>query len=377
MVANHRKKIIFQIGALTGGGAERVFLTLLRHLDRGLFEPHLVLLRAEGEFFCQIPDDVVVHILSGSRRARTLPGFLLLMWRFVRLIWNIRPHAILSSGGVNLALLAVTRPVLPRAMRLLVRESSVLSVRLSCESRYPKVWRLVYRCLYRCIDAVVCQSDSMVEEMTEQFHLPEQKVLRIYNPVDCDRVRELGRSDANLYSGAGPHLVAAGRLSIEKGFDLLLAAIPKVIECLPTVRLTILGDGPLKAALAEQVQQHGLTGFVSFVGFQQNPWPYILHGDLLVVPSRREGFSNVLLEALALGKPVVAFDSPGAVREIYGKHPAVRLVRAEDSAGLAKAIVERCSETRSEQYNHEASPNWFAKFAWQQVIGEYNALFLR
>jgi glycosyltransferase involved in cell wall biosynthesis len=370
-----RKKIVFLIGSLAGGGAERVFVTLLRHLDRSYFEPHLVLLQAEGEFVCEVPQDVVIHTLNGTRHRRSLPGLFLLMWSLVQLLWKIRPQTVLSTGRINLAL-ALARPLLPRGTKLLIRECSVLSVRLKSDTRYPHVWRWLYQRLYRWADNVVCQSDSMVKDMTEEFNLPQQRSVRIYNPIDIDLVRELGKSGGNPYLAAGPQLVAAGRLSNEKGFDLLLAAMPRVIECLPNVRLTILGQGPLKSALAEQVEKLGLAESVSFLGFQQNPWPYLCHADLFVLPSRRESFCNVLLEALALETPAVAVDCPGAIREIYGSNPAVCLVPAGDSIGLADAIIERCRATRQERTNAKASPDWLAKFALQRIIGEYSALFL-
>lgn len=370
-----RKKIVFLIGSLAGGGAERVFVTLLRHLDRSYFEPHLVLLQAEGEFVCEVPQDVVIHTLNGTRHRRSLPGLFLLMWSLVQLLWKIRPRTVLSTGRINLAL-ALARPLLPRGTKLLIRECSVLSVRLKSDTRYPHVWRWLYQRLYRWADNVVCQSDSMVKDMTEEFNLPQQRSVRIYNPIDIDLVRELGKSGGNPYLAAGPQLVAAGRLSNEKGFDLLLAAMPRVIECLPNVRLTILGQGPLKSALAEQVEKLGLAESVSFLGFQQNPWPYLCHADLFVLPSRRESFCNVLLEALALETPAVAVDCPGAIREIYGSNPAVCLVPAGDSIGLADAIIERCRATRQERTNAKASPDWLAKFALQRIIGEYSALFL-
>jgi glycosyltransferase involved in cell wall biosynthesis len=83
-----------------------------------------------------------------------------------------------------------------------------------------------------------------------------------------------------------------------------------------------------------------------------------------------------LLEALALETPAVAVDCPGAIREIYGSNPAVCLVPAGDSIGLADAIIERCRATRQERTNAKASPDWLAKFALQRIIGEYSALFL-
>jgi glycosyltransferase involved in cell wall biosynthesis len=217
----------------------------------------------------------------------------------------------------------------------------------------------------------------MVAEMSEKFHLRQPRSIRIYNPIDVDLVQELGKSGGNPYSGAGLQFVAAGRLSKEKGFDLLVAAMSKVIECLPHARLTILGQGPLRAALAEQIQRLGLSGSVSLAGFQQNPWPYLYHADLFVLPSRREGFGNVLLEALALETPAVAVDCPGAMREIYGSNPAVRLVPAGDATSLAEAIVGTCRADKYERTAPKSSPDWLAKFALKKVVDEYSALFLR
>jgi len=359
---------------MEGGGAERVFVTLLRHLDRSRFKPYLVLLRAEGEFMSQVPKDVVVHTLHPSRQYPTWADSFPLMSSLVQLMRRIRPQAVLSTGGMNLALV-LARPGLPRGTRVLIRECSVLSARLSTDTRHPRLWKSLYRYLYRWADRVVCQSDSMVTEMSDKFHLRQQSSIRIYNPIDIDRVQELGRSGGNPYSGVGPQLVAAGRLSQEKGFDLLLAAMPKVIERLPHTQLTILGQGPLRAALAEQIQRLGLAGSVSLSGFQQNPWPYLYHADLFVLSSRRECFGNVLLEALALETPAVAVDCPGAMREIYGSNPAVRIVPQGDATSLAEAIVAACRTNKYERINPRSSAEWLAKFALKKVVEEYSALF--
>ena len=367
------KRVLFLIGSMGIGGAERVFLTLLRHLDRSHFQPHLAVLQADGELFDQLPQDVAVHVLKGVRHPRSVLGFLLLMYRLVPLLWKIRPHSVLSTGGMNLALVLAS-PLLPRGTKLLVRECSVLSVRLSSETKYPRLWRWLYRRLYQLADHVVCQSDSMVRDMIEELDLPQQSPVRIYNPIDIDLVREWGKSGGTPYSGAGPHLVAAGRLTYEKGFDLLLAAMPKVIAAFPNAQLTILGEGTLQAALSEQGRELGLAGSVSFVGFQQNPWPYLCHAQLFVLPSRREAFGNALLEALALETQAVAADCPGAIREIYAGNPAVELVPAGDAGRLAEAIVGRCKAVVSERTKTRMSPEWLAKFSLQRILGEYNAL---
>src|SRR5258708_38107355 len=109
-------------------------------------------------------------------------------------------------GGMNFAL-ALARPWLPRGTRVLIRECSVLNARLSTDTRHPRLWRSLYRYLYQWADKVVCLSDSMVKEMSEKFHLRQPRPIRIYNPIDIDLVRELGRSGENPYFGLGPQLV--------------------------------------------------------------------------------------------------------------------------------------------------------------------------
>src|SRR5256885_2356532 len=113
---------------MEGGGAERVFVTLLRHLDRSHFKPYLVLLPAEGEFICQVPKDVVIHSFYPPGHSLTLAGFFPFLRDLVQLIRRIRPQAVLSTGGMNLALV-LARPALPRGTRVLIRECSVLSAR--------------------------------------------------------------------------------------------------------------------------------------------------------------------------------------------------------------------------------------------------------
>jgi glycosyltransferase involved in cell wall biosynthesis len=297
------------------------------------------------------------------------------MFSLVQVLRKIRPRTVLSSGHMSL-ILALVRPLLPRGTKPLIREYSVRSIGLKSDTRRPHIWRRLYQCLYRQVDGVVCQSDSIVKDLCGQFRLSQQKLIGIYNPIDIDLVRELGKRGGNPYSGAGPYLAAAERLSNEKGFDLLLAAMPKIIKCFPNLQLTILGEGPLRIALTEQVQNLGLRESVNFCGFQRNPWPYLRHADLFVLSSRYECFGNVLLEALAFDTPAVAADCPGAVREIYGGNPAVRLVPARDSSALAEAIVERCRASGHIPTDSIPSPDWFAKFTLQRSISEYSSLFL-
>ncbi|HWH59526.1 MAG TPA: glycosyltransferase [Terriglobales bacterium] len=328
-----RKKVLFLIPSLSGGGAERVFTTLLRHLDRTRFEPHLALLEATGAYTDDIPADIVVHDLKVKRVRYAWPAI-------IRLVRKIRPEAILSTPGhLNIAI-AMFRFLLPRKLKVLVREAVIVSALLPEETSHLGLWTWLYRYAYRRADLVICLSDSMIDDMVKEIGLPPHKLHRIYNPVDLERLRQQTASSENPYRGPGPHLVAAGRLNHQKGFDVLLAAMPIVVASLPSARLTVLGEGPLLNALQEQSQQLGLDDVVCFAGFSNSPWTYLKHADVFVLPSRYEGLSNVMLEAIALGTPVVATDCPGAVREVCNLLGGITLVPVEDSRSLAEAVIE-------------------------------------
>ncbi|MFH0786366.1 MAG: glycosyltransferase, partial [Pseudomonadota bacterium] len=119
--------------------------------------------------------------------------------------------------------------------------------------------------------------------------------------------------------GEGPQIVAIGRLCQQKGFDRLIEAFPYLLGKKPAARLWILGQGPLEADLRNLICRSGLDEKIFLVGFQPNPFLWLKHADLFVLPSRFEGLPNILLEALACGCPVVALHHPGGTEEILKK----------------------------------------------------------
>lgn len=355
--------MLFVSPCLTGGGMERVLLTLLRHLDRNQFVLHLAVLQAKGEFIDEVPDDVVLHDLRSPRLRYALPGL-------ARLIWKVRPNVVVATlAYLNLGLILL-RPFLPFGTRLLVREATVLSYNLRDEMRLPKLWEWIFGRLYKRADRVVCISDSVLQDFVENFGLPEEKLVRIYNPVDVQRVRECAARGGNPYDTPGPNLVAAGRLVPVKGFDVLLEAMAIVLVRLPLAHLTILGTGPLEGELEQYAQKLGIASRVRLVGFQHNPWRYFFHADAFVFTSRHESLGNVLLEALALETPVIATDCPGAVREIDALTPGMVIVPPENPQALAEAMITICMQPKPlREY-----PS--AKFDLQPPLSQYSELLL-
>ncbi|MCC7263632.1 MAG: glycosyltransferase family 4 protein [Candidatus Latescibacteria bacterium] len=156
-----------------------------------------------------------------------------------------------------------------------------------------------------------------------------------------------------------PLLGAIASLTAEKGLDLLLRALPPLLTAHPHLQLCLLGDGPLRAALQTLAHDLGVAGQVQFCGNVADVRPYLRAFDLFVLPSRREGYPQVLMEAMAMGRPVVAA-RVGGVPELvtHGQHgwlvtpgdpvalgEGIRrlLDHAEVRAALARAGCERAS----------------------------------
>ena len=336
----NRRRVLFLISELDQGGAQRVFLTLLQHLDRTVFEPHLALFEKQGGLLRELPPDVVVHDLHTPRARYAGPPL-------IRCIRRLRPSAVLATlPAVNLTLLACG-PFLPRGTRVLVRPS-VLSQGLAFEWSRPRLSEWLSRRLYRRAHRVICLSDAMCQDVQQRYRVRVERLVRIYNPIDRKRVRELAATGGSPFPRPGPNLVAAGRLTRQKGFDVLLRAMAIVHKQQPTITLTILGEGELREQLTAQRDELQLGETVMLAGHQENPWRYFMHANVFVLSSRYEGLPNAVLEALTLGTPVIATEAMGAIQEIRAHSDRVSIVPAENPEELADKILEACRRPKPE-----------------------------
>lgn len=305
-----KKKVLFVLPSLRGGGAERVIVTLLNHFDRRKFELHLALVEKEGAYLKNVPFDVPVYDLAAGRVRNAFKPLL-------KLIKQLKPDTIFSTQGhMNLALIFL-KPFLPKEIKLIVREASIVSECLK-QSKFPKLWKICYKFFYKKADLIVCQSKHMKSDLKKNFNVPELKMVHIYNPVDIKAIKERASIGSNPFSNthSSPNIVAIGRLAYEKGFDRLIDSVPKLLKMKPNAKIWILGEGQLEAQLRQQRDRLGLHKYIEFVGFQENPYTWLKYSDLFVLSSYYEGLSNVLLEAIACDCPVIALDHLGGTGEI-------------------------------------------------------------
>lgn len=332
-------RVMLAVPSLHGGGAERVMVYLANHLDRARYAPLLALGALRGPYVGDVRADVPIHVLGAERARAAVPAV-------VRAVWRLRPDVVLSTVGLNFAV-ALARPFLPWRLGVIFREGNSPSAFLAdvgrTSPRRAALYRAVYRLLYARADRIVCQSDFMLDDLARRLRVPAARMTRIHNPVDVDAIRAL-LTEPVVYPGRGPHLVTAGKLEYQKGYDLLVPAFARVRARHAGATLTILGEGTARAALQAQAEQVGAASAVRFLGFQTNPYPYFKAADLFVSSSRYEGFANVITEAMVCGTPVVATDCPGASREVLEPGVTGWLARSEDVASLADTMCAAIAE---------------------------------
>lgn len=190
---------------------------------------------------------------------------------------------------------------------------------------------------------VICVSDDL-RATCARSGIKSERLHVIENGIDVEQFqRRRSTTEARQAIGwptDGICIGAIGRLSAEKGFDVLIEAVHQLRHEFPQLRLVIAGDGPLHQTLAEQIQRLQLEGVVRLLGFCEDVPALLESLDAFVLSSRREGLPNVVLEAMAMGLPIVATSVAGIPRIIDDGSNGL-LVPADDRAALA-AAVRRC-----------------------------------
>ncbi|MGE0254426.1 MAG: glycosyltransferase [Alphaproteobacteria bacterium] len=289
------------------GGAEAFFVRLAAAFARRGLDQHLVIRRDPARARALRRAGITpVELPFGSRMDfRTRPAI-------AREIERYRPDVVLA--WMSRAAWATPQAKAPAAYSLVGRLGGYYDLRY-----------------YRHCDRLVANTDDIRDWIVGQGW-PAERVHMLPNFVDPPAAEAVSRFGLDTPLEA-PLLVAAGRLHENKGFDVLLAAL----AALPGVWLWLAGEGPEGAALHRQAESLGVAGRVRFLGWRDDVPALMAAADVYVCSSRHEPLGNVVLEAWAAGRPVVAADVAGPGRLIEDGRTGL-LVPAEDASALAAAI---------------------------------------
>ena len=209
--------------------------------------------------------------------------------------------------------------------------------------------------------ALIAVSQGVGEDLRAGIGIERSRIEVVPNAFDFPAMQMLARAPADLPQK--PYLIHVGRYSGQKRHDLLLDAFARIGGAHRLVLLT--DDAP---GLRAMIEARGLAGRVAVAGFQHNPFPWIAAADLLVLCSDHEGLPNVVIEALALGVPVVSTDCPSGPREILGASLPACLVPTGDAGALAAAMARALAD------RPDTSRVDLSRYAKDSVVRAYERL---
>lgn len=352
---------------LVAGGAERLHVNLANDWIAQGIGVELILLRKEGDLLPLLDPAIKVIDLNVDRIRHA--------------IFPIAMHLRRPRQVVLVAMWPLTSAVVlawiisGRKIKLFLSEhvnlSSCFSGKLKIEMIYIKS---MIKFTYRLASGVIAVSKGVRQSLCDIGGLQERKIILIYNPaaVGVSSVRESGSVRETLWgNGFDYHILAVGRLSVEKNHEALINAFANLPEEI-NAKLIILGEGPLRSRLEALVSKYRLEQRINLPGFALDPYPWYRSADLFVLSSRFEGFGNVIVEALECGLPIVSTNCPSGPSEILADGRYGKLVPVDDPSALATAIEESVSASYSRtELMHRARD-----FSVRKISNEYLNYFL-
>jgi len=306
-----RQKLSILVNDLDTGGAERVVSILLNTLhnryDITLFMMHNII-------FYDIPQDTKIVIVGNSKLSDSglikLLKLPYLAWKYKKLKRDTSTSISFLSRSNYINILA---KLFGMRGKIIVGERAMPSLHYK-DGLQGKINKILMKKLYPKADLVFANSMGNALDLEKNFGISDVKV--IHNPFDIEKIVNLSKEKAQLKEGF--NFITIGRVDKGKNHKLLINAMKEI-----DANLYIIGDGVLKEELSNLIKELGLSNRVFLLGKQKNPYKYLSKADCFVFASNREGFPNVLVEALTCGLAVISTDCKSGPREILAPNTDV------------------------------------------------------
>lgn len=379
-----KPKLLIFINTLQSGGAERVVSLLLEHLKDD-FEIHLALYSNIVEY--KVPPEIkILNLQQPLVQDKTI--------RFLKLPYiSLKVYRYCKKNNINISVAFLYRPCYINALMksiwrykghvIMCERTHQTTMQQSHSSIYRMFSKFMVMYSYKRADLVLANSYAMQTDLIENFRI-KTPVRVIYNPIDLNFIKtHINEPTEFVFEKNIFHFVNVGGFRKEKNHLLLIQAF-FILKNLPC-KLLIVGGGVMENELKQKVHDLGLMEKVIFCGFDKNPFKYVYRSDCFVLSSDVEGFPNVLIEALACGKPVISTDCSSGPRELLAPasdlhHRAINnyeigeyglLTPVNDVAALA-AAMKKMYEDESLRKSYELKA---AKRAEQFDVDEIKQYF--
>ena len=326
------------VPTLSSGGAEKVMVNLAFGFLHAGKRIDLVVIKKDGPYIDALPSGLNVVDLGINHTSMAL----LALRDYIR---RVKPAVILSA--MNYAnVIALWAKKFSRVKTLsVICEHSTFSAMIKDPPNLRSRLALptLIRISYPLADKIVAVSKGLADDLVNNCSKLKGKITVIHNPIRFDDIFQKANEPLNhlwYRPSMPPVLLSVGRLHRVKDYPNLLQAF-SLVRKKAEVRLIILGEGQERSYLKSLIRHLKIENDVDMLGFQKNPYNFMASSKVFVLSSKFESFSNVLLEAIACGCPVVSTDCPHGPKEIMEMTGVGRLVPVGNAELLADAILEK------------------------------------
>lgn len=339
---------------LKTGGLERILADLARHHNRDVCLPEFVAIREVGRFADEIRNaGGTVHLLKPAGRVGQIAQ--------MRKLFRERQFDVVHTHN--------TYPHLYASIAAkLAGVPVVVNTRHGQRAGHGWKSRTQFRWASHLVDRIIAVSDDAANLCIDADRVPARKVRRIWNGIDLSDFAYTGPSQSMT-------AIAVARLSAEKDFPTLLRAVQKVVKQRPEFRLIIVGGGPERQKLDQLTAELGIEQHVEFLGERTDVPQLLPQSGFFICSSLTEGISLTLLEAMAVGLPVVA-TAVGGNPEIVLPEKTGYLVPAQNPHALADAIEMMCrNQSQWNQMGQDGRARVSECFDVRRMAADYEQLY--
>ena len=357
----NKRRVLFLIESLAGGGAEKVLTTLVQHIDKERFDVTVCAISGGGKYEDAIKRQVSYKaILAEPKNGNVWERWLYvlkhhLVYKWLPLSWVYRVF-VPQNSDVEVAFVeGFTTKLLSYSTNLVAKRYAWVHIDL-----HQNHWtKSVYDNLkeetdvYNQYTELFGVSNTVVSAFRKELPNVTVPVETVYNPIDVHDILSRANEIVDLKCGKSLLMVTVGRLEPQKSYMRLLRIAKKLIEDGMDVELWILGDGTERNLLEQYVSENKMQERVCLLGFHANPYKYLRQGDLFVCSSLSEGYSTAVTEALILGLPIITTDCSGMAELLQNGECGV--ITENDEAALYEGLKRLLADkSLLEHYRHKA-----------------------
>ncbi len=360
-------KLLIITPSLKCGGSEKYVSLLCNNINAEKFSVCLVILNNADAFY-EIENKAVNVIDLKESRVRFS------LFKIKKAVKSFQPDIIYTTANHLNLYLAIFRGGFPKSIKFIARESSIVSIN-SRRAKMPWLYdRLIKKYLNR-FNFIICQSAYMQQDLISNYNITADRTVVIYNATKTG-LKNHAEIPGRTTTGKIYKFITVARLSEEKGIERLIHAVG--LLSLPCT-FYIIGEGDKRKDLQNLVNELQLQDKVFFEGQKDEPFKGKEDADLFLMGSYYEGFPNALLEAQALGLPVIAFNVPGGIGEIIVDGENGLLVDDNDILGFASAVKHGLSiHPMANVFNrNKIIENTEKRFSVSILIPQVEKLFMK